>query len=96
MTHSAFKPDSTATKYHFEVVNGTDLNVAVYPKVHHAADMHDYLSGVRLMDVLKTLEKAATHIFEDADDSLHNRRIVRDTDARVTWFSLNELRRAMK
>ena len=45
---------------------------------------------------IETLEKAATHIIEDADDSIHMRRITKESDARVTWHSLNELRQVMK
>src|SRR5687767_1212139 len=53
-----FKLDPTATRYHFEVVNGKDLSLAVYLKGHKAPDMFDYLPDVRLLDVLKVLEKA--------------------------------------
>jgi hypothetical protein len=53
-----FRIEPTATRYHFEVVNGKDLSLAVYLKGHKAPDMFDYLPDLRLLDVLKVLEQA--------------------------------------
>ena len=48
---TAFQIEPTATRYHFEVVNGKDLSLAIYLKGHKAPDL-------RLLDVLKVLEQA--------------------------------------
>jgi hypothetical protein len=55
---TSFTPDPIATRYHFAIVNGTDLSVAIYLKGHKAPDMFDYLPDTRIMDVLKVLEQA--------------------------------------
>ena len=58
MTNVAFTPDPTATKYHFEIVNGKDVSLASYYNGHAAPDSFDYLPDTRLMDILKTLKQA--------------------------------------
>ena len=55
---TTFNHEPNVTKYHFEVVNGRDLSVAIYLKGHQAPDMFDYLADTRLLDVLKVLEAA--------------------------------------
>jgi hypothetical protein len=36
---TSFTPDPLATRYHFEVVNGKDLSVAIHNKGHKAPDV---------------------------------------------------------
>jgi hypothetical protein len=38
---TSFTPDPIATRYHFEVVNGKDLSVAVYLKGQTASFQHE-------------------------------------------------------
>ena len=54
------------------------------------------LAAAEIRQYIEALEKAANRIIEDADDTIHMRRIERPGDGRVTWKSLNELSRAMK